>query len=62
MVPSSHADGVRTAFPQARIEIWGGMAHHPIRERFDDLRTLITRVTGPPAVSQQPDWARRRAA
>jgi pimeloyl-ACP methyl ester carboxylesterase len=41
LVPVSHQDGVRTALPQARIHVWPGMGHHPIRERFDELVALI---------------------
>jgi pimeloyl-ACP methyl ester carboxylesterase len=44
LVPLSHRDGVRAAFPQARIDVWPGMGHHPLRERFDDLLALITRA------------------
>lgn len=57
LVPVSHRHGVRAALPQAAIEVWRGMGHHPIRERFDDLVTLIERAT---AAGQQP--AGRRAA
>lgn len=46
LVPLAHADGVRTAFPQARVDVWRGMGHHPIRERFEDLITTIERATG----------------
>jgi pimeloyl-ACP methyl ester carboxylesterase len=41
LVPLSHQGGVRTAFPQARIHVWNGMGHHPIRERLNDLVALI---------------------
>jgi pimeloyl-ACP methyl ester carboxylesterase len=41
LVPSSHQAGVRTAFPQARIHVWHGMGHHPMRERLSDLVGLI---------------------
>jgi pimeloyl-ACP methyl ester carboxylesterase len=41
LVPLSHQAGVRTAFPQARIHVWPGMGHHPIRERLNDLVALI---------------------
>ena len=44
LVPLSHRTGVHTAFPQASIEVWRGMGHHPLRERFDDLRSLVTRA------------------
>jgi pimeloyl-ACP methyl ester carboxylesterase len=45
LVPPSHQAGVRTAFPQARIHLWRGMAHHPISERLDDLVALIAEAT-----------------
>jgi pimeloyl-ACP methyl ester carboxylesterase len=35
LVPSGHSNGVLTAFPHARVEIWRGMGHHPTRERFE---------------------------
>jgi pimeloyl-ACP methyl ester carboxylesterase len=41
LVPASHRAGVLTAFPQARIELWRGMGHHPVSERLDDLLALI---------------------
>jgi pimeloyl-ACP methyl ester carboxylesterase len=46
LVPASHARGVRLALPQAEIEVWSGMGHHPIRERFEDLVATIERATG----------------
>jgi pimeloyl-ACP methyl ester carboxylesterase len=44
LVPSSHADGVRAALPQARVELWPGMAHHFQRERRRELLALIARA------------------
>lgn len=41
VVPRSHADGVLTAFPQARITVWDGMGHHPQRERAADLPRFV---------------------
>ena len=41
LVPIAHAAGVRTGLPQARIETWTGMGHHPQRERPDDLAAFI---------------------
>jgi pimeloyl-ACP methyl ester carboxylesterase len=43
LVPVAHRLAVRTAFPNARIELWEGMGHHPVRERFDELTQLIVR-------------------
>lgn len=56
LVPVSHRHGVRTAYPQARIEIWRGMGHHPLAERFDELTAVIGQaveaarvpIAGPP--------------
>jgi pimeloyl-ACP methyl ester carboxylesterase len=44
LVPPRHQEGVRTAFPQARIEVWCGMGHHPMRERLGELVALIAQV------------------
>jgi pimeloyl-ACP methyl ester carboxylesterase len=47
LVPLSHQAGVRKAFPQARIHVWRGMGHHPIRERLNDLVALIAGAAAP---------------
>jgi pimeloyl-ACP methyl ester carboxylesterase len=44
LVPPSHRGGVKAAFPHALTELWPGMGHHPLRERLDDLLTLIARA------------------
>jgi pimeloyl-ACP methyl ester carboxylesterase len=44
LVPLSHIDGVRAAFPHARIDVWAGMGHHPARERPKDLTAVIARA------------------
>jgi pimeloyl-ACP methyl ester carboxylesterase len=44
LVPPGHRHGVLKAFPQAEIELWEEMAHHPARERFDDLVAAIVRA------------------
>ena len=44
LVPPAHARGVTAALPQAEIEVWPGMGHHPHRERFDGLVELMARV------------------
>ena len=44
VVPRSHADGVRIAFPQARVEVWPAMGHHPQRERAPQLHDFIERA------------------
>jgi esterase len=46
LVSRSHARGVRMALPQAEVDVWSGMGHHPIRERFEDLIATIERATG----------------
>jgi pimeloyl-ACP methyl ester carboxylesterase len=46
LVPASHRQALRAALPQARIELWEGMGHHPVRERFDDLIALIAQAAG----------------
>jgi pimeloyl-ACP methyl ester carboxylesterase len=48
LVPPSHEAGLRTAFPQARIELWRGMGHHPIHERLHELVALIGAAAAPP--------------
>jgi pimeloyl-ACP methyl ester carboxylesterase len=49
VVPLSHQVGVRAALPQARVHVWRGMGHHPVRERLDDLVALIADAAGPRA-------------
>ena len=44
LVPASHAAGVAAALPQARIEVWPGMGHHPQHERPDALVELMAQV------------------
>src|SRR4051794_13428947 len=44
LVPPAHAEGVRAGFPQARIEVWPGMGHHPQRERPEALDRFLTRA------------------
>jgi pimeloyl-ACP methyl ester carboxylesterase len=45
LVPSAHAEGVRAALPQARIELWEGIAHHFQRERRREVLELIARAS-----------------
>jgi len=45
LVPVSHLAGVRAALPQAEVDVWTSMGHHPIGERFEDLIALIERAT-----------------
>jgi pimeloyl-ACP methyl ester carboxylesterase len=57
LVPLSHRRGVAAAFPQARIDLWRGMGHHPMRERLDDLVEIVqaaiaeSQATGRPSAS-----------
>jgi pyruvate dehydrogenase E2 component (dihydrolipoamide acetyltransferase) len=41
LVPLAHIDGLRTALPQAHVEIWPRMGHHPQRERPVELARFI---------------------
>jgi pimeloyl-ACP methyl ester carboxylesterase len=43
LVPVGHTEGLRRALPQAHIEVWRGMGHHPQRERPDDLCAFVER-------------------
>lgn len=41
LVPVHHAEAVRSALPQAHVEVWPGMGHHPQRERPAELAAFI---------------------
>jgi len=43
LVPPDHARGLRAALPQARVEVWSGMGHHPQHERTAELALFIER-------------------
>ncbi|WP_158276799.1 MULTISPECIES: alpha/beta fold hydrolase [Solirubrobacterales] len=43
LVPPAHAYALQRALPQAHVEIWKGMGHHPQRERPADLARYIER-------------------
>ncbi len=58
LVPVSHVDAVRRSLPQAKIEVWQGMGHHPQRERPHDLSRFIARYAGV-AADEQPRKPRR---
>ncbi|WP_249011504.1 alpha/beta fold hydrolase [Conexibacter sp. DBS9H8] len=53
LVPPRHRYALQRVLPQAEVEVWSGMGHHPQRERFEDLLAVIRRVAGydlrPPA-------------
>jgi pimeloyl-ACP methyl ester carboxylesterase len=59
LVPVAHRHGVKAAFPQARIQVWYEMGHHPLSERFDDLLALVTKVTAPASRSARRKTARQ---
>jgi pimeloyl-ACP methyl ester carboxylesterase len=56
LVPTDHAHGLRAALPQARVEIWPGMGHHPQRERPRQLTQFLA------ALGPGPGQASRRVA
>lgn len=43
LVSLHHIEALRTALPQAHIEVWDGMGHHPQRERPRQLARFIER-------------------
>jgi pimeloyl-ACP methyl ester carboxylesterase len=57
LVPVSHADGVTAALPQAEVEVWAGIGHHPQRECSGALLDLLARARHAPA---QPALAPER--
>lgn len=42
LVPPCHRHGLRAALPHARVHVWHGIGHDPLRERFDLVAGLIT--------------------
>jgi pyruvate dehydrogenase E2 component (dihydrolipoamide acetyltransferase) len=48
LVPCAHSEGVIRAFPQAEVEVWASMGHHPQRERPRELAEFLTREGPPP--------------
>lgn len=57
LVPLSHIKGLEEALPQARVEIWEGMGHHPQAERPVELAALIEQ-----ACRRRPARAARAAS
>jgi pimeloyl-ACP methyl ester carboxylesterase len=47
LVPPAHRHALQRALPQARIQVWADMGHHPQRERLEDLHRVIRRVSAP---------------
>jgi pimeloyl-ACP methyl ester carboxylesterase len=48
LVPLSHRRGLMAAFPQARVQVWTGMGHHPQRERPKRLAELVAAASSRP--------------
>lgn len=46
LVPPDHARGLCAALPQAQVEVWPGMGHHPQFERRAELAVFIERCAG----------------
>jgi len=46
LVPPAHCEGVMTAFPQAQVNVWKKMGHHPQRERPSELARFIEAACG----------------
>jgi pimeloyl-ACP methyl ester carboxylesterase len=46
LVPLSHRAGVMAAFPQAQVNVWKKMGHHPQRERPSELADFIEAACG----------------
>jgi pimeloyl-ACP methyl ester carboxylesterase len=58
LVSPAHRHALRRALPQAEIEVWRGMGHHPQRERLEELLMLFRRVA---AAEGDPDTIRDAA-
>ncbi|MGZ4267934.1 MAG: alpha/beta fold hydrolase [Solirubrobacteraceae bacterium] len=41
LVPTGHVEALRRALPQAHVEVWRGMGHHPQLERPEELNDFI---------------------
>jgi pimeloyl-ACP methyl ester carboxylesterase len=57
LVPPWHRHGLRKALPHARVHLWHGIGHDPLRERHDEVLSLITH-----ALTGTPPTGRRRSA
>ncbi len=60
LVPSSHVRALRNALPQAHVEVWEGMGHHPQRERPGRLARFIEEHAARPGRARR--GSDRRAA
>lgn len=54
LVSPSHGEGVRAALPQAQVDVWSRMGHHPIRERFEELIATVERAIE--AAARRAQW------
>jgi len=65
LVPRAHVATLRAVLPQAHVEVWEGMGHHPQRERprqlarFIELRAARARRRRAPAGAADRDAAER---
>jgi pimeloyl-ACP methyl ester carboxylesterase len=57
LVPLEHGEALREALPQAHVEIWRGMGHHPQRERPAQLAAFIEEHASRAADAAEPDGA-----
>ena len=62
LIPPSHADGLRRALPQAQVEVWPGMGHHPQHERPERLHEFIERACSSARDAASTDRSLPRAA
>lgn len=46
LVSRGHIEALKAALPQAHVEVWKGMGHHPQRERAHDLTRFIEQRAG----------------
>jgi pyruvate dehydrogenase E2 component (dihydrolipoamide acetyltransferase) len=64
LVSRSHIPALQRALPQAHVETWAGMGHHPQRERPAELATFIEQHAGSARRAprrRRPPEARRAA-
>ena len=47
LVPASHRNALLAVLPQARIQLWEGVGHHPMAEQFDELVRVLKDSTAP---------------
>ncbi|MGI8594630.1 MAG: alpha/beta fold hydrolase [Solirubrobacteraceae bacterium] len=60
VVPLAHIRALKRSYPQARLEVWDGMGHHPQRERADRLAGFIERAAAPLVGTRRPTPAAER--